>query len=237
MSISSGPSIVTNNLSLALDAGDTRSYSGTGSTWYDLSSNKYYASMYGSVPFITDTAPCFNFASATGSSAGTSSLGFSVSSSVTPATGNYTFEVWVKEVNAGVGQMGLISNAGGADGFRFGAGSDGIYFLCGPNYTEGGITWVSAFNNSIWHQCVAVFDRTGVSGSPRVQTYLDGQYQNYGSLPSLQTSQNNSAPGIVRSPCCSLFTGKLALVHIYTSALSADNISQNFNALRGRYEI
>ena len=35
-----GPNIVRNGLQLALDAGSSRSYPGTGTTWYDLSGNK-----------------------------------------------------------------------------------------------------------------------------------------------------------------------------------------------------
>ena len=34
-----GPNIVTDALALAIDAGSTRSYPGSGTTWKDLSSN------------------------------------------------------------------------------------------------------------------------------------------------------------------------------------------------------
>ena len=39
MSFNNGPTIVTNGLVLALDAGDRNSYPGTGTTWRDLSGN------------------------------------------------------------------------------------------------------------------------------------------------------------------------------------------------------
>ena len=36
-----GPRIVTDGLVLHLDAGNSKSYPGSGSTWYDLSGNAY----------------------------------------------------------------------------------------------------------------------------------------------------------------------------------------------------
>jgi len=126
MSIVSGPSIATTNMSLCLDVGFAKSYT-SGSIWYDVSGNGLQASMTGSVPYITDVSPCFNFATATGSYSGDSTLGFSMNGAITAATGDYTFEVWVKGVNSSAGQVGLISNAGGADGYRFGVGTNGIY--------------------------------------------------------------------------------------------------------------
>ena len=237
MAIGYNPRIVTENISLCLDAGNSKSYV-SGSTWSDISGNSISASMVGTVPYITDVTQCFNFATATGSYSGDSSLGFSLSGAITNATGDYTFEVWVKNVNTSAGQVGLISNAGGADGFRFGVGTDGIYALCGPDYTEGGISYVSAYDNNVWHQVTAIFNRTGsLFGSPRVVLYLDGVYQNFLSLPSSQTTQNASAPGIVRSPCCGIYTGKLAIVRAYKKALTALEVSQNFHAQRGRFGI
>ena len=40
MAYFTGPNIVQDGLVLALDAGSTRSYPGTGTTWYDLSGNE-----------------------------------------------------------------------------------------------------------------------------------------------------------------------------------------------------
>lgn len=236
MAVFHSPNIILDNLTLSLDAANAKSYPGSGSIWYDQSISKLQANMVGSVPFATDVTSCFDFATATGTASSNSTLGFTVNGSATPAVGDYSFEVWVKSVNAAVSQVGLISNAGGGDGFRFGVGTNGIYALCGPNYTEGSIGFSSSFDNNIWHQVVAVYNRTGsIAGSPRVLLYLDGVYQSFLSLPSVQTSQNNSAPGIVRSPCCGIFTGKLAIVRIYSSALAAFQILQNYQALSRRF--
>jgi hypothetical protein len=237
MSIVSGPSITLENMSLCLDAGNPLSYA-SGSIWKDVSGNRLSATMFGTVPYLTDVGPCFNFATATGTASYDSTLGFSLDGSITSSTGNYTFEVWVKSVNTSAGQVGLISNAGGGDGFRFGVGTNGVYALCGPDYTENNISYTSSFDNNIWHQVLGVFDRTGaIAGSPRVLVYLDGVYQNFMALPASQTSQNASAPGIVRSPCCGIYTGKLSIVRAYRTALSAAQVAQNWQATRGRYGV
>jgi len=48
-----GPNIVRDELILALDAGSARSYPGSGTTWKDLSGNGYDASFVGSVGYST----------------------------------------------------------------------------------------------------------------------------------------------------------------------------------------
>ena len=48
MGFSRGPKIVTDGLVLALDAGSKKSYSGSGTTWYDLSGNGFNFTLDGS---------------------------------------------------------------------------------------------------------------------------------------------------------------------------------------------
>jgi hypothetical protein len=133
----------------------------------------------------------------------------------------------------------MFSNAGGADGYRFGIGTNGIYYLIGPTYTEGGIGFLSTLSTTIWYNVSVIYDRSGTNnaGTPQMQLYLNGAFQNVGSMPSSQTSMNNGAPGLVRNPCCGLYTGKLAIFTAYNRALSAAEVLQNFNALQGRYGI
>ena len=228
------PAIVTSGLVLALDAGNTKSYPGTGTTWTDMSGNGNNSTMFGSVPFETDVTPCFNFSTATGANSAASTLGFTFASNMIPTTGSFTLSCWIKNPNASVAQVGLFSNAGGADGYRFGIGTNGIYFLIGPTYTEGTISFLSTLSSALWYNVVAVYDRTT---SFNVRLYLNGVFQNSASIPATQTAFTTAAPGIVRSACCGIYTGKLSTFTAYSTALSTDNIIQNFNALRGRYAI
>jgi hypothetical protein len=234
MGLNHSPKIVTNGLVLCLDAGNTKSYSGSGTTWTDLSGRGNSATMFGSVPFETDTAQCFNFATATGVSSAASTLGFTFASNMVQTTGDFTISCWIKNPNTSSAQVGLFSNAGSADGYRFGIGTDGIYFLIGPNYTEGTVTFTSSLSASVWHNVVAVYDRTV---SYNIRLFRNGIYNNAASIPTSQTAFTNATPGIVRSACCGVYTGKLANFKVYNKALSASEIEQNFNALRGRFGI
>jgi hypothetical protein len=232
MGINYNPRTVTDGLVLALDAGNTKSYPGSGTTWTDLSGRGNNATMYGSVPFSTDVAPCFDFATATGDGAAGSSLGFTFGSNMIQTTGDFTLSFWIKNPPSSSGQVGLFSNSCCGDGYRFGIGLNGIYYLIGPTYTEGGINFSSNLSASLWYNVVAVYSRT----TAQVLLYLDGVYQNTATTPSQSTS-TNATPGLVRSACCGLYTGKLASFFAYNRSLTASEISQNFNTLRGKFKV
>lgn len=227
------------NLVLLLDSTNTKSYPGNGITWFDLSGSGNHATMYGSVPLTTDVVSCWDFSGVTSPTGYSSaaSLGFTFSAPINYPTNSYTFEAWVKNPPASIGQCGLCSNAGSGDGFRFGIAQAGIYYLCGPTYTEGGINYVTSYDNSKWHHIVAVFDRRGIyNGSPSIFLYKDGVYEASASLPASQTAQGTGITGLVRVATGNpLYTGKLAKFCVYSTALTANQILSNYNATKGRY--
>jgi hypothetical protein len=227
-----GPRIVTNGLVLALDAANTKSYVSGSTTWFDVSGNNNNATMFGTVPFLTDASQCFDFATATGAGASSSTLGFTFASNMISTIGNFTLSTWVKNPNTNVGQVGLFSNAGSGDGYRFGVGKDGIYYLIGPTYTEGSLSFSSTLNPSLWYNVSAVFNRSGTS----VLLYLNGVFQSSVTIPS-QSAMQNAAPGIVRSACCAIYTGKLSSFMAYNAVLSQSEILQNYNALKSRFNL
>jgi len=231
MATNYSPKIVTDGLVLCLDAVNRKSYPGSGTTWTDLSGRGNNATMFGSVPFETDITSCFNFSTATGASSQSSSLGFTFGSNMIPTTGNFTFSFWIKNPNSSSSQVGLFSNAGGADGYRFGIGLNGIYFLIGPTYTEGTVSFSSSLSASLWYNVVAVYSRTTAS----FLLYLNGVFQNSASIPASQTAFTNTAPGLVRSSCCGIYTGKLGSFSAYNRALTATEILQNYKAPKGRF--
>jgi hypothetical protein len=222
--------IVTNGLVLALDASDKNSYPGSGTTWFDLSGNNNTATMFGTVPFLIDTSQCFDFATATGAGASSSTLGFTFASNMISTTGNFTLSTWIKNPNTSAGQVGLFSNAGGGDGYRFGIGTNGIYYLIGPTYTEGNLAFSSTLSSSLWYNVSAVFNRSGTS----ILLYLNGVFQSSVTIPS-QSVMQNAAPGIVRSSCCGIYTGKLSSFMAYNAVLSQSEILQNYNAQKTRF--
>lgn len=234
MSGYAGPNIVRSGLVLSLDAADKNSYPGTGTSWKDLSGNNNTATMYGSLPFSADAFGCFDFATVTGASSTAASLGFTFASNMVPTTGNFTINTWVKNPPTTVGQSGLFSNAGGADGYRFGIGKDAVYWLIAPAYTESSVSFTSTLNSTSWYNVVAIFARG--EATPQIRTYLNGVLQGSGNFPVSQTAFSAVAPGIVRSPCCMpLFTGKLAQISVYSKSLTTSEILQNYNETKTRF--
>lgn len=220
---------------LYLDANITTSYPGTGTTWYDLSGNANNGTMYGAVPFETDVVPNFNFSTVTssvpsGNVAYGALLGFTFITNMVTRTGDFTFSTWVKNPPS-VSQLGMFSNAGGGDGYRFGVGLSGVYFLVGPPYTEGTINFLTPVQSNTWNNVVTVFQRS----NSKVLVYLNGVYQNTANIPASQTIMVNTAPGIVRSSCCSLYTGKISSFSVYNAVLTSSEITQSFDILHSKY--
>lgn len=243
MGIYYGVKIVDTGLVLHLDAANTKSYSGSGTAWNDLSGRGNHATMYGSVPFVTDVVKCFDYGTVSGASAGAASMGFTFTSNMIPTTGSFTFSTWIKNPPA-ISQIGLFSNAGGADGYRYGIGTTGVYTLIGGagsvGYSEPTTNFLSTLSSSLWYNIVTIFDRLGTnsSGTPQWQVYLNGVLQNVTNMATPQTTAfTNTTPGLVRSACCTLYTGKLSTFCAYNRALTASEIKQNFNALKGRHGV
>jgi hypothetical protein len=102
MSFSNGPTIVTNGLVLALDAGDRNSYVSGSSTWFDLSGNNYNFTLD---PGMTwNSAGYFNLAS---------NIGATYSGVITNST-TCTIVFWIRSTE-------LQS--------LFWAGNDGSYYV------------------------------------------------------------------------------------------------------------
>jgi hypothetical protein len=219
----------------------TFTYNNLTSTFKNAIFAGHDANVYGTIPYEIDVVPCFNFAQVTssigsGNVAPGASAGFTLQSNPVPVNGSFTISTWLKNPN-GAGQLGLFANAGGADGYRFGPSNTSLYYLIGSTsgtYKENYISYLSTLSASLWYNVVGVFDKT----NNLVSCYVNGVLQGSDSIPNLTELPFSSiAPGIVRSGCCSLYTGKLANLSVYDTALSASVILSNFEANRSRYGI
>ncbi len=239
MSINAGPDISENGLVLNVDGANLRSWSGSGTTWYDVSGQNNTATMFGTVPTSSDGGGCFDFATVTGAFSSSASLGFTFTSNMIPTTGSFTLGCWVKNMPSSVGQCGLFANAGGADGYRFGVGLNAAYVLIsgasGVGYSEPALNFSSTLSATLWYNVVMIFDRA--NSTPQWNLYLNGSFVTTTNMVATQPAFSNATPGLVRSSCCGLYTGKLATFVAYNRVLTATEILQNFNALRGRFGV
>ncbi len=253
MGVAYNSRIVTDGLVLALDAGNTKSYPGTGEYWFDLSGNSNTATRTNNAGYggqVTyNSAGYFDYSmnSPAVTAGATLGNGFYMSSVIVPTTGGFSLSAFIRRntsVKAAGDRETIFSNTGGADGWRFGIYDTGaIYYLiggaAGAGYQEGSLGGNNLMNGN-WHMMTAVFDRAAVFGSYAIYGYIDGVAS--GSVTITAGASGNSAfpssaPGVGYGGCCDVFAGQVAQVLAYSKVLTAAEVSQNFNALRGRYGI
>ena len=223
-----------NGLVLALDAGNTKSYPGSGTTWTDLSGR-------GNNGTLTNGP---TYSSANGGSIvfdGTNDY-VSKSSWTNPPTNNFTIGCWVT-FSDNVNDRYVLSfglDIGGSTGglalfaYGFNVVSDVLIFECGSGVARVSSGIVPTLN--IWYYLTVTADGTNT------KFYLNGDLKNTssqgsGAIASSPTLSIGSYVNASGTPGTYFHSGNIAQVSIYNRALSAAEISQNFNALRGRFSI
>jgi hypothetical protein len=219
--------IVRSGLVLDLDAGMNASYSGSGTTWTDLS-------VYGNNGTLTNGP---TYSSANGGSIvfdGTNDFINIPDSSLLTSTSALTINCWVRATAF----SGAIIGKGTSDSneeYCVVMNSSSLYFDVGgggpyaqPSYT---------FNTNTWYNICCVHLRT--AGTSSLLCYVNGVSLNNSTIFPTSTPNNNSLPVSIGSRFYSSinspFNGNIAQVSIYNRALSAAEVSQNYNALKHRF--
>lgn len=226
MGIGYNPKIATNGLILCLDPGNTKSYPGSGNTWSDLSGNGNNLTMQGTLSFssgaFTSTATISNY------------WGINPFNHPTTAV---TVEMWAL-ANSGSSSDGFWSYASTAsdnNNLLYDQTNLGIY---GPT---GFVATNISIADGVWRQLVRTSNRT--SGAEIL--YINGQSvfsttvlsgTNFTAGGSLILGQEQDSVGGSLDPNQAL-EGKYAIFRMYNRVLSAAEVSQNFQALRGRFGI
>jgi hypothetical protein len=233
MSVKGGPNTVTSGLVLELDAGNIKSYPGSGTTWFDKSGNANNGTLVNGPTFNTGSLGSIVFDGVDDSvNMGTSSI-FQPSS--------ITFCMWVKRTATwGAGNCLFWAKPNGdytGTGFyvepvspNF---SNSTLIVCNsyPNYLRLDVDGNTTFTlNTPVYFCftlsggVGAMYVNGVSktittqGTPTISNTSDTKY-----IMSNSPSYATYTPGAVYS------------TQIYNRALSADEVLQNYNATKGRF--
>ena len=226
--------IVTNGLVLDLDAAKVASYPGTGTTWYDISGNNNNGTLTNGPTFsgigkqasivfdgTDDYVVVNNFPQLpVSSSARTINIWF-----------NPNALTWQSNIN----NLFFYGTAG-TTGATFGIDFD-IYPVM-EIYTWGGsgkdLMFSSSFAQTGWANIAVTYD-----GSTSIKIYENGTNTQTLTLSSpCNTGNTNVWIGSINPTYQSwYYDGKVSVSQIYNRALSAAEVSQNFNALRGRYGI
>jgi len=209
---------------LNLDAGNSLSYPGAGNNkWYDLSGNDNNGTLYGGVTYNAANGGALSF----DGSSGYADAGNGASLNI---TGNLTIDACVYPKSTSVGTV---------------VGKNGSYYLAfgSSQVTQTQHIGAGIYSGSTWAwlnggtlisinqwQCIAV----RYDGSTE-KVYLNG-VEDGSTAKTGVTGVGGAADIGYGSPGLNqYFNGFISKVRIYDRALSADEILQNFNALKGRY--
>jgi hypothetical protein len=221
MSLSHSPSIITQNLVLCLDAANSKSYPGSGTTWTDLSGNGNTGTLFNTPTYNTSNNGYIYFD-------GTDEYATVPSNSGWAFSGNGTIEQWVY----------VVGNSGGND-----------RFWCVNNNTSSLDAYLNGATYNVYFHGNAVGTTTTIPQNAWVHfvvTYTSGTIKVYFNtieqgLTGTTTGYNITNNGTlyigryITAPY--ELNGRIASMKIYNRALTAAEIQQNFNALRSRFSI
>jgi len=207
---------------LSIDAGNTRSYSGSGSAITGLKSGSSFTLTTATFSGSGATAEYVFSGSGSILSGGNTGISGAVSRTLT---------CWVK-FSSKATQCVLSIGANGANtGYSIETSSTVWLFGYGNSGTASTIT----YNISQWYHVALV--GTFVSGTTLSSSlYINGQLRQTNSNASINTT--NSVFRIANNPAGTLFlNGSISQAKIYNKALSSNDISENFEDYRSRYGV
>ena len=218
-----GAPIVDTSLQLWLDAGQPASYPGTGTTWTDLTGNGNNGTLVNSPTYSTGNGGYFSFGSA-----GSQRTSFVYQTPVQSAATAFTWNIWTYPV--------ANSDAYVLMGYR-GTTPLQFYKLTTQKFEMYPAEIFQLFTLNVWQNICVIYDGTQ-AGTNNMKMYVNGTQvgSRDGDTPDLSPSAMPFYVG--GDPIASEFaTARIAQVMVYNRALTTDEISTNFNALRGRYGI
>ena len=232
--------IVGNGLVMNLDAGNTSSYSGSGTTWADLSGNGNNETLVNSPTYSSANGGYFTF---------NGSTQYSSSSALSGSFTSFTVIVWFYPTSVTNYQNPIDCNyayngSTGNIGPRLEMTSSGTLAWNYSNATADNSSFYShnvvssGLAANTWH-CAAITYDGNINSST---TYFNGKpteisRTTYGEPTGFVGTVNNVTigKGFHLGGAERLFAGRVSNVQIYNRALSATEVAQNYNALAGRY--
>jgi hypothetical protein len=227
MGLSHSPSIITQNLVLCLDAGNPKSYPGSGTAWTDLSGNGNTGTLVNGVGYNSGNLGSLVF------DGSNDYISFNSNPSL---TNQMSAEVWVKLNDPqGVNASGLI------------LGRESSYRML---YSSSAIDWICATTNNGWYTtgtAITAGSVTPFSSTLHIVVTYDGVNNKIYINGTLRTTGSSISGDILTNGTYYLMRttaenvdygqGNIYSHKIYNRALTPQEIQQNFNATRSRFSI
>ena len=224
-----GPNVIEDGLVLALDAGNAKSYPGSGTTWSDLIESNNGTLVNGPT-----------YSSADGGSIvfdGTNDRG-NFTTPIT-STSNQTYEIWTNAISSPSAYQNyayLIHNNSANNSIG------GSYLTIGIKPTQ---QYFAAFDGAWSTMDLGVTANT--SNILQIVLTWDGSTQKAYANSVLKDSQaltgtpqnfdTTTGFGDYKSSTVRMIQGNIYSIKVYNKALTASEVQQNYNALKGRYGI
>ena len=227
------PRIVTNGLVLHLDAGNNRSYPGSGNAWSDISRNGIVGTLFNGPTFTNSNGGAIVFD-------GTNDrveTGTNFSTYIT-GSNSFTIECWVYP-GATQAQYADI----------WGNHTDNVTgIVCQQNSTNtnqynwgygNGISWATSTGSGFFNLTALQWSHLiAMKSATNLFTYLNGVLINTVTTSTLVAA--NPSIGFQIGTGYNLgssryFNGRVSNFRIYSRGLSASEVRQNYNATKGRY--
>jgi hypothetical protein len=225
MSLQHSPRIITDGLVLCLDAANRQSYPGSGTVWTDLAGSNngtlvngvgYSGDNLGSLVFdgSDDYVNCGN-------------------NSILDVGNNITANAWFY-VNSNSSYQPIVSKvlSDYSLGWEFANSNGFIRLTFRPSATQvnlsigGGLLVIGN-----WYMGTMTYDNT------TARIYLNGVQVGSTTSGGPVTLNSTQSLTIGRRVQGNLYDGNIAQVSIYNRALTPQEIQQNYNALKGRYNL
>ena len=216
-----GGGFITSNLVLHLDASNSSSYSGSGTTWTDLSDSGNNGTLTNGPTFDSSDGGSIVFDGANDR--------VQFGSDILDPNSNFTITAWVNFDDLTSGTHTIVSDYSnpGSFQFRYSVNHNGVQIV-DSNIVNVGVFSSSNLSAATWYQL------TVTRSSNTYTLYING------SSNSSFTSTNvyDRGPQTIGANyyfTTEWFDGKIAQVFAYSSALSASEVTQNYNATKSNY--
>ena len=231
MATNYNPSIVTDGLRFCLDAANTKSYPGSGTTWTDISGKNHDGTLTNGPTFSSDNGGCIVF---DGSNDHIGMLGTATDLGINDTSSSFSFSVWFK---TGVtSEKYMFDNFDGSTqdiSCRLDGGELELYLRGSSGGIVNAVRYGSYTLNA-WNNAVYNFDS---STSPDIFTaYVNGI--NTGTSTSHFSGNFESGSNFrigMRPAGGGQFSGRIACAMLYNKSLTEAEVKQNYNALKGRF--
>lgn len=231
------PSFVTTGLVLNLDAGNSASYSGTGTTWTDLSGNGNNGTLFNSVTYNSSNQGALVFnGNGIGNGPPNPYVNLPTTTDFNFGTGDFTIEMWTYITTNNPHPNLLTIN-----------GNSSFYAAARFGYWQGNFSVSHSYDGSSWVPNIFSYCPVDVNTwlhivvsriSGTVKIYVNNVEKTSYALPGNLMANAENQIGQLNFPNIGYFnlSGKIAITKLFKGkGLTASEVNNHFNLVKSRY--